>query len=109
MSVELEKYVNGVCTEEERNAVRAYIMEDFYNAFDVIEMMRDKAHDELAPLTMRKMVVSSCHDKLLSEDTDIFDTSAMPCIESAIYINTYNESEEPMSILDMLNNYLAKD
>lgn len=110
MEVKLEEYVYGGCTIEERDAVRGYIMEDFYNAFDVIEMMRDRAYEELAPRTV--VSGSVCDDYTMFDECDFdfavkAETIPMPSVSCSR--SCQMEPPQPRSLLAMLNNYLAKE
>jgi len=113
MEVKLEEYVYGGCTIEERNAVRGYIMEDFYNAFDVIEMMRDRAYEELAPRTHHVKKHSgfevSNMDYDICEDTYIMPSITPSISHGASFSYTAMNKSKPKSIIEALNLYLAKE
>lgn len=109
MEVKLEEYVYGGCTDEERNAVRCYIMADFYNAFDVIEMMRDRAYEELSPSRMRMPESADLKNMIVQADACMFERESIVLPSFKCSIPSHSEPQRPRSILALLNNYLAKD
>jgi len=112
MEVKLEEYVYGGCTVEERQAVREYIIEDFYNAFGIIEMMRNRAHDELAPscdgVTDSIAICSVMANKNLFNEC-MFDETPLVMPSLKCFIPVDLEPQQPKSLLAMLNSYLSKD
>ncbi len=130
MNAKIRQYVNGTCSDDEREEVREYIKADFYHAFDVIDAMRDKAyHDLPTRLEVEEMVVPmSSSNVCYYEMEDVCHETAS--IAESIFgkiVNTFTNTSKKEttvdltdlemcqaemhqdSILGLLNKYLASD